>query len=161
VNRYKIPPFKFSLHPGGEPTPIGSPSFFFTPSAFYYFALGSMLSAHIKVRSRRLPTGYFNSEPLQTPTMDRDLPSIENAIPELRILDGNVGYMVVNGMLPGRAARDAIAAAFAFLHDTDALILDLRGNPGGTGIADLYMSYLSEGPPRLLETVHWAQWSGF
>jgi retinol-binding protein 3 len=110
--------------------------------------------AHAVVADRHIEVD-FNSEPLQTPTMDRDLPSIENAIPELRILDGNVGYMVVNGMLPGRAARDAIAAAFAFLHDTDALILDLRGNPGGTGIADLYMSYLSEGPPHLLETVHW------
>ena len=65
--------------------------------------------------------------PCKTPMMDRDLPSIENAIPELGILDGNVGYIVVNGMLPGRAARDAIAAALAFLHDADALISDAGG----------------------------------
>lgn len=97
----------------------------------------------------------FDSEPVQKPTMGSGLPSTENAIPELKILDGNIGYMVVNGMVADREGRDAIAAAFAFLHNTDALILDLRGNPGGSGIVDLYMSFLSEGPPRLLQTVHW------
>lgn len=86
------------------------------------------------------------------PMMGSDLPSIKNAIPEIRILDGNIGYMVVNGM---QEDRDAIAAAFAFLHKCDALILDLRGNVGGSGVADMwYMSFLSEGPSRLLETVH-------
>lgn len=93
----------------------------------------------------------FNSEP----TMGSDSPSIENASPEIRILDGNIGYMVVNGMLANRDAWDAIGAAFAFLHNSDALILDLRGNVGGSGAADMwYMSFLSEGPARLLETVH-------
>lgn len=99
---------------------------------------------------------HFDAAPNQTPMMGGGSPSIENAIPELRILDGNIGYMVVNGMLPDRTAHDAIEAAFAFLHNTDALILDLRGNPGGAGAVVLYiMSYLSEGPPRLLQTVHW------
>jgi hypothetical protein len=77
------------------------------------------------------------------------------AVPEIKILDGNIGYIVVNGMLPDPVAKDAIAAAFAFLANTDALIFDLRGNPGGSGSIDLYMSYLSEGPSRLLDTVHW------
>jgi hypothetical protein len=72
------------------------------------FADALQRDAHAVVADRHLEVD-FNSEPLQTPMMDRDLPSIENAIPELRILDGNVGYMVVNGMLPGLAARDAIA----------------------------------------------------
>jgi hypothetical protein len=98
----------------------------------------------------------LDAESSQTPMMGGGSPSIENAIPELSILDGNIGYMVVNGMLPDRAAQDGIAAAFAFLHNTDALIFDLRGNPGGSGAVAFYiMSYLSEGPPRLLQTVHW------
>jgi retinol-binding protein 3 len=77
------------------------------------------------------------------------------AVPEVKILDGNIGYIAVTGMLPDPAAKDAIAAAFAFLANTDALILDLRGNPGGNGSIDLYMSYLSSGAPYLLDTVHW------
>ena len=94
----------------------------------------------------------FNFKPM----MGKDSPSFENAIPEIRILDGNIAYMVVNGMPADRGAQDAIAAAFAFLHNSDALILDLRGNGGGRGVAEmLYMSFLSEGPSRLLETVHW------
>jgi C-terminal processing protease CtpA/Prc len=73
----------------------------------------------------------------------------------VKILDGNIGYIVVNGMLPDSAAKDAITAAFAFLRYTDALILDLRGNPGGSGSIDLYMSYLSTGAPFLLHSLHW------
>lgn len=53
------------------------------------------------------------------------------AIPKLEILDGNVGYMRVNGVPPLDLSRPAIAAAFAFLHNTDALILDARANNGG------------------------------
>lgn len=77
------------------------------------------------------------------------------AIPEARILDGNIGYMPVNGMLPAQAGNDAIAAAFAFLHNTDALIIDLRDNPGGSGYAEVYLSYLSEGAPYVTGSVHW------
>lgn len=78
------------------------------------------------------------------------------AIPEVKILDGNVGYLVVNEMLPLQAEQPAIAAAFAFLQNTDALIIDLRGNPGGTGNdAGLIEGYLSEGTPYVTDTIHW------
>lgn len=76
-------------------------------------------------------------------------------IAEVRILDGNIGYFPVNGMLPAQAASDAIAAAFAFLHNTDALIIDLRANPGGSGYAEVFLSYLSEGAPYVTGSVHW------
>jgi hypothetical protein len=48
------------------------------------------------------------------------------SIPKVEILDGNAGYMRVNGVPPVEVARDAVAAAFAFLHNTDALIIDDR-----------------------------------
>ena len=90
-----------------------------------------------------------------TPEMIAQMLRQNAAIPEVKILTGNIGYMPVNGMLPAAAAKDAIAAAFAFLHNTDALILDLRGNPGGSGYAEVYMSYLSEGAPYVTGSVHW------
>lgn len=77
-------------------------------------------------------------------------------VPKVEILDGNIGYMRVNGVPPLPLARDSVAAAFAYLHRTDALILDLRWNGGGDpNTVALYMSYLSEGPSYLVNTFHW------
>ena len=73
----------------------------------------------------------------------------------MEILDGNVGYMRVNGVPPVDVARPAIAAAFAFLHNTDALIIDDRGNGGGDPhTVAVYVSYLSEGKPFVVNTFH-------
>ncbi|MBV8909235.1 MAG: S41 family peptidase [Gammaproteobacteria bacterium] len=84
------------------------------------------------------------------------LRKLNGMIPKLEVLDGNVGYMRVNGVPPLDAAHDAVAAAFAFLHDTDALIIDDRGNHGGDPqTVALYMSYLSEGKSHLVNTFHW------
>ncbi len=79
-------------------------------------------------------------------------------IPKVEVLAGNVGYMRVNGVPGDPAARDAVAAAFAFLKRTDALIIDNRGNGGGDpNTVALYMSYLSEGPPYVVNTFHWRE----
>lgn len=78
------------------------------------------------------------------------------AISQLEILHGNVGYMRVNGVPEIDAARPAIAAAFAFLHNTDALVIDDRTNGGGDpNTVALYVSYLSEGPSYVVNTFHW------
>ena len=74
----------------------------------------------------------------------------------LQILEGNIGYLALDIQVrQDEPAKAAIAGAFAFLHNTDALILDLRGNPGGNGGAELFLSYLSEGAPFLAGSVHW------
>jgi retinol-binding protein 3 len=81
---------------------------------------------------------------------------LNGMIPKVEILDGNVGYMRVNGVPALEAARDSVVAAFAFLHRTDALIIDNRGNGGGDpNTVALYMSYLSEGDPYVVNTFHW------
>ncbi len=73
------------------------------------------------------------------------------AISRAEILDGNIGYLRVNGLPFVEGARPAITTAFAFVHNTDALILDLRGNGGGdANTASLYESYFGEGAPYLL-----------
>jgi hypothetical protein len=81
---------------------------------------------------------------------------LNGAIPKAEILDGNVGYMRVNGVPALAVARSAVTAAFAFLHNTDALIIDNRGNGGGDpSTVALYVSYLSDGKPFLVNTFHW------
>lgn len=79
-------------------------------------------------------------------------------IVELRILDGNIGYMAVNTMtLQDENGNAAIAAALAFLRNTDAMILDLRGDTGGSGYAEFFMSYFSEGAPFAGATAYWRE----
>jgi hypothetical protein len=81
---------------------------------------------------------------------------LNGMIPNVEILDGNVGYIRVNGVPPVAVARDAVAAAFAFVHGTDALIIDDRENHGGDpNTVALYMSYLSAGPAYVVNTFHW------
>jgi hypothetical protein len=127
------------------------------------FARALEADARAIVDDRHLRVG-FSPQPIPerrsgppSPEMLTQMRRQNADIPEVRILDGNIGYMAVNGMLVPQAAKEAIAAAFAFLHNTDALIIDLRGNPGGNGSVDFYMSYLSEGAPYLINTVHWRQ----
>jgi hypothetical protein len=81
-------------------------------------------------------------------------PDLRNgAIGRLEVLPGNIGYLEVSGVPPGADA--AIDAAFAFLRNTDALIIDLRGNGGGwPETVAYYMSYLSEGAPYTVMRVH-------
>jgi hypothetical protein len=79
-------------------------------------------------------------------------------IPRVEILEGNIGYLEVNGEAPLEAAKDTIAAAFAFLHNTDALIIDARGNGGGDPLTvAFYMSYLSEGAPYVVNRIHYRE----
>jgi retinol-binding protein 3 len=89
------------------------------------------------------------------PDMTARMRKMNGAIPKVEILPGNVGYMRINGVPQLAASRDAIAAAFAFLRNTDALILDNRANGGGDpNTVAFYMSYLSEGEPYVVNTFH-------
>ncbi|MGZ0027974.1 S41 family peptidase [Stenotrophomonas sp. S4] len=50
---------------------------------------------------------------------------------EVRVLEGNVGYLRLSTIYPLDLARPKLAAAFMLLADTDGLVLDLRQNGGG------------------------------
>lgn len=58
-------------------------------------------------------------------------------------LDGNIGYVRLDGFAPVAEAASRIAAAMTFVTDTDALIVDLRWNGGGDpATVALLVSYL-------------------
>jgi hypothetical protein len=51
---------------------------------------------------------------------------------ELKILDGNIGYINLIGFTPVSYAGETAVSALNFLRNTDAIILDLRNNGGGS-----------------------------
>ncbi|MEG0183837.1 MAG: S41 family peptidase [Stenotrophomonas sp.] len=57
---------------------------------------------------------------------------------EVRVLEGNIGYLRLSTFYPLQLTRQKLAAAFTLLDDTAGLVLDLRQNGGGDdGSADL------------------------
>ena len=54
------------------------------------------------------------------------------ALGRVDVLPGNVGYFDVRGFLDAPEARDAVVAALRYLESTDAVIIDLRRNGGGS-----------------------------
>jgi retinol-binding protein 3 len=50
------------------------------------------------------------------------------------ILAGNIGYLEVTGFNEAPGYEDAMAAALRFLERTDAMIIDVRRNGGGSGV---------------------------
>jgi hypothetical protein len=72
-------------------------------------------------------------------------------------LEGNVGYLEIRsfGFSPEDIA-DVAAAAFTFLVNTDALIIDVRRNGGGSPFMVAHVaSYLFGPEPVLLNSLYW------
>ena len=71
---------------------------------------------------------------------------------EIKILDGNVGYLNLRGFIPAEVGGDTAIAAMNFLSNTDAIIFDLRQNGGGDpSMVQLISSYLFDEPAHLTD----------
>jgi hypothetical protein len=82
-------------------------------------------------------------------------------------LDGNVGYLRMRTIAGSSKAFEAVAAALRSLDGTDAVILDLRGVPGGSaemanflishfvppGVASLGVEWLATGRTQIRHTL--------
>jgi ketosteroid isomerase-like protein len=70
---------------------------------------------------------------------------------QAKTLNGNVGYIELAGFAPGDAARQKAAEAMAALAQCDAMIIDLRDCPGGSGeLVNFLASYFFDASPRVL-----------
>jgi C-terminal processing protease CtpA/Prc len=71
-------------------------------------------------------------------------------------LPGNVGYLELTGFMDAEAAAGPAAAAMNFLANTDALIIDLRKNGGGSPhTVALVCSYFFGEEPVHLNSLYW------
>lgn len=64
-------------------------------------------------------------------------------------LDGNIGLLELSVFPPAEMGGDIVAAAMQVLSHTDALIIDLRSNGGGSDTVALVASYLFDEPKPL------------
>lgn len=72
----------------------------------------------------------------------------------LAVLDGNVGYLNLTGFAPIETAEPTARATLDWLAHTDAVIIDLRGNGGGSPdmVQYLLSHFLPEGTDVLYNT---------
>jgi len=72
-------------------------------------------------------------------------------IPEIRWLAGNVGYLRINMFLDAPPVTEKLAAAMGILANTGALIIDVRGAPGGepAGVASAIGHLVAERTPTV------------
>lgn len=88
-------------------------------------------------------------DPAFLKAMTEQMAQMNYGIPKAEVLDGNIGYLKVDAFPPAQDAGATLAAAMAFLKNTDAMIVDLRDNGGGApGMVAMAVSYFI--PPQTL-----------
>jgi len=121
--------------------------------------------AHLKVRydpprspaaSSGTPLDPIAEQRRRRDEFIRDAREESFGIPEVRTLEGNVGYVRVGEflyqLLMGNQpfSKPAIVAAMQFVAERDALIIDLRANRGGhTSVVPFMLAYLFDAPTLL------------
>lgn len=74
---------------------------------------------------------------------------------DVRVLDGNIGYINLTGFEDLEYAADTAAAAMTLMANTDALIIDLRRNHGGdSAMAQFLSSYFFDAESEPLFDLH-------
>jgi hypothetical protein len=110
-----------------------------------------------------------STEPLPKPRPKKEKPSEKDrqqwreqmrfrnsGFSRLERLAGNVGYLEMIGFMDVDEGADTVTAAMNFLANTDALIIDLRRNGGGSPkMVQLVCSYFFDGKPIHLNSLYW------
>jgi hypothetical protein len=75
---------------------------------------------------------------------------------KLEIMSGNVGYLELRSFVDLNQSKETAAAAMNFLANTDAVIIDLRHNPGGFINLEIFLASYFYGvdPVELLSRYH-------
>jgi len=75
---------------------------------------------------------------------------------EVKILEGNIGYLDLRSFSDTQYAGETAVAAMNFLSNVNALIIDLRHNGGGSpAMIQLITSYLYDSEPVHLNNFYW------
>ncbi len=133
-------------------------------------AFAAMLTEDLRSvsRDRHLGVRYAPERILEMRTPDearkkaaeefqKKLARLENhGFKEIRILNGNIGYLKFNQFSDAQEAFQVAVGAMAFLANSDALVVDLRENGGGSPeMIQLLSSYFFSGEPRHLNSFYY------
>ncbi|MCW8877450.1 MAG: S41 family peptidase [Kangiellaceae bacterium] len=114
---------------------------------------------HLRLRLNRSGGRHHTKEDSINERIDRKEHSRETnlGIKQVRKLDGNVGYLDLQGFFPFEHAKTAIDSAMSLLETSDAIIIDLRRNGGGDPATVQYLcSYFFE-KRLLLNSLYWRE----
>jgi hypothetical protein len=117
---------------------------------------------HLRVRysHRPLPENGGRREPSaeEREQFRRDMARMNYGFEKVERLPGNIGYVDFRGFMAPELGRDTVASVFSFLANTDALIIDLRRNGGGSPeMVALISSYLFGPDPVHLNSLYWRE----
>lgn len=126
--------------------------------------LAKALTADVRSVRRDFHLGvqYAEASPTEDAAHNLDKPEVIDALrkgnfgfDEVRILEGNVGLMRISALHDVSVAGETARHALGFLKNTDALIVDIRGNLGGEPnmVRLLESAFFEE--PTLMNTIHY------
>jgi retinol-binding protein 3 len=133
--------------------------------------LAQTLTAHLAeiAKDKHLGVGFrydpipASSDQKEPTPEDREMfrrmaGSINFGFEKAERLNGNVGYLELNGFVNSELGAETAIAAMQFLTNTEALIIDLRYNGGGVpGLAQLISTYLFDPRPVHLQSIYWRE----
>jgi hypothetical protein len=97
-----------------------------------------------------LPAGPAEPTAAERASMRKRMERMNCAFERAERLEGNVGYLKLNGFGDPEICRPTAVAAMNFLGDSDAIIFDLRSNGGGSPqMVALISTYLFAKPTHL------------
>lgn len=119
------------------------------------------LDLHLKVRfepKRIAQKKHITSNEMQLEMEKRiakRMSEINYGFTEIKILNGNIGYLNLRMFADAKYAKQAATAAMNFLSNTNAIIIDLRKNEGGVpSMVQLLSSYFFDETPVLLSNFY-------
>jgi C-terminal processing protease CtpA/Prc len=118
---------------------------------------------HLKVLYRYDPIpvriGRREPTPEQLERAQRFAVSVNFGFERIDRLEGNIGYLRINGFIPADVGGETASAAMNFLAYTDALIFDLRESAGGgdPSMVVFLSSYLFASEPVHLNDLYWRE----
>ena len=123
---------------------------------------GMVTDAHLRFRfsERPLPKREIPSEPSaeELKRQADEMKFINAGFEKVERLRGNVGYLKFNFFASPEDMKKQIASAMGFLANTDAMIIDLRENGGGSPAGvQLVCSYLFDDKPVHLNSLYFRE----
>jgi hypothetical protein len=117
---------------------------------------------HLRVRYSHEPLPV--RQPRREPSAEereehhREMKWMNHGFNKVERLRGNIGYIEFRGFFDPELGAETLAAAMNFVNATDALIIDLRNNGGGSPeMVALVCSYLFGPEPVHLNDLYWRE----